>query len=163
MEVAVQEGSDGVLDADELALRAANQLIEQRDKLQDGAQVEEFARAKGEAALKQIDANGDGVVDEAEFAAVGGSEFNKYDLNGDGVLDADELALRAVAKEKGASDLKSMDTNNDGLVDEVEFVAAGGSQAEFDEYDMNGAGALHPDCGIAEWHPEHTCGTRGWA
>ena len=53
---------DGVLDADEMALQAA-------DKLQIvAANISASAQAQSQAALEQMDTNNDGVVDSAEFA-----------------------------------------------------------------------------------------------
>merc|ERR1712166_38204 len=60
---------DGVLDADEMALRSA-------------------AKQKAASGVRGMDTNHDGVVDQEEFIAGGGTknEFDRYDLNADGVL-----------------------------------------------------------------------------
>ena len=41
--------------------------------------------------------------------------------------------------------LQAMDRNGDGAVDEAEFIAAGGTKQQFDEYDRNGDGVLNYD------------------
>merc|ERR1712159_292649 len=38
-----------------------------------------------------------------------------------------------------------MDTNKDGVIDQEEFVAAGGSKEEFEEFDLDGDGVLDQD------------------
>merc|ERR1719272_2681861 len=95
---------DGVLDADELALRNA-------------------AKDKAASDVRVMDTNKDGFVDEGEFIAGGGKkeDFDKYDRNGDGVLDAGELEDRAAdqvegdkekrAAAKGQEAVRKMDTN----------------------------------------------------
>ena len=72
------KNGDGVLGADEMALRSA-------------------AKQKAASDVRGMDADGDGVVDQGEFMAGGGTkqEFDKYDANGDGVLDVLELEHRA--------------------------------------------------------------------
>jgi len=118
---------DGLLDADELALRS---------KVKD----------KAASDMLEIDSNNDGVVDKAEFIASGGvqADFEKFDANGDGALDAAELEEKAVdeyadmyafgtddfvevnSKEPsvGRNDFDAVDTNNDGVISKDEFEQA---------------------------------------
>jgi len=129
---------DGVLDADEMALRSA-------------------AKQKAASDVREMDTNHDGVLDRQEFIAGGGTrnEFDRYDANGDGVLDGDELEQRAAdkieayavqrAQAQGRAAVKQMDSNKDGVVDSAEFAAAGGTKEEFNRYDRNGDGVLDAD------------------
>ena len=48
-------------------------------------------------------------------------------------LDEDE----ETAQQQAAKDLARMDVNQDGVVDKVEFRAAGGTDTEFDQFDVN--------------------------
>lgn len=79
---------------------------------------------------------------EEAARAMGANKGGSVDADEDGALDADEQALRSKVKDKAASDMLEIDSNNDGVIDQAEFIATGGVQADFEKFDANGDGAL---------------------
>lgn len=63
--------------------------------------------------------------------------FKNADADGDGLLTRSEATNVLIANV-----FKSMDTDGDGVVSEAEYIAAGGTAADFKKFDTSGTGEL---------------------
>ncbi len=74
--------------------------------------------------------------------------FDEADLNGDGVVDASEfkeMTAKRRTAEAAVKEFNGADTDRDGKLTRKEWIAKYGSNAGFDEVDLNGDGVVDED------------------
>jgi Ca2+-binding EF-hand superfamily protein len=143
---------DGSLDASELAAFESRRQHQRDGRGADSPSGEGGPPATLEELIERRDRNQDGKLSRDEIPEPMQAAFERIDPNGDGVLDraeARELDARRARQERSrtvparrtvARTVELMDTNGDGLLQKKEAPLA--VQAAFEELDTNGDGAI---------------------
>ena len=154
-----KDGS-GTLDTDELEAKSVGQiLVEAKIKFQsldeddNGVLEGEELIHLAEWAWTHFRPSGEEL--SAELKVKHGTKLLKrLDTNGDGLMDFEEFegwfrrtcgAIERDHKKQAKLQMTQMDKDGDGKISQAEYLAAGGTVADFQKYDEDGSGTLDKD------------------